>query len=52
MAAGIRRFVPPILSPKMRITTKRHPNDTPLDNAPVSREAVAERDPAVQPLSI
>jgi hypothetical protein len=46
MAAGLRRFVPPFLSPKMRFATKRTPNDTAPSNAPVSREAAAERDGA------
>jgi len=34
-----------LLSPKMRLTTKRPPNEAPPNTAPVSREAVGERVP-------
>jgi hypothetical protein len=40
---NVSRYNHRLLSPKTRFTTKRTPNDTPQNNAPVSREAVAER---------
>jgi hypothetical protein len=51
-ASSARRLGQRILSPKMRFTTKRAPDDAPSNHAPVSREAAAERGPALQPLPI